>query len=170
MPQKCTVCSHPESFAINEAIIVEGLSNRAIASQFGLDKSSMQRHKKHVPELLLSAWQHFEAAGKESLVDRLEEITRETRAVLRESRDGDDPDNHLALRAIARLEKQIELEAEILEVIRRQPIVNVLIAPALEGALIRALEPHPEAHGAVAEVIREIRSGSPGGAPDAIAG
>jgi DNA-binding NarL/FixJ family response regulator len=40
---------------INEALVVEGQSNRAIAGQYGLGRESVRRHRAHIPELLLKA-------------------------------------------------------------------------------------------------------------------
>ena len=157
-PGECSVCNHPRALDINEALVVQRSSLRAIAGQFGIPKETLRRHRGHLPELLVRAsrdMQHFE---RESLVERLEEITTETRNILREARDEDEPDNYLALKAIQRLEKQLELEAEILEILSRQPVVNVLIAPKLEQALVLALEPYPEASEAVVDAIRTVRA------------
>jgi hypothetical protein len=54
MPQLCTVCSHPKHKKINVAIVKHEQSNRAIASQYGLDRRAIDRHEKeHLPEVLL---------------------------------------------------------------------------------------------------------------------
>jgi transposase len=44
MPTKCTVCNHPDVKLINKAI-VDGISYRGIAKQYGLSLSAIKRHK-----------------------------------------------------------------------------------------------------------------------------
>ena len=52
MPRKCTVCNNPEIDSIN-ILLVNGVSNRAISSQYGVDRGAVQRHKRnHLAELL----------------------------------------------------------------------------------------------------------------------
>jgi hypothetical protein len=88
-----------------------------------------------------------------TLVDRLDEITSETRAILRAAREEGGSADDRALRAIRRLERQLELEAKILEVIPSEPTVNVLIAPNVQVAIVNALEPFPDAQQAVADAL-----------------
>jgi len=47
MPGPCTVCLHPERARIDQALL-SGASNRAIAGQFRVAKSSVNRHRRHV--------------------------------------------------------------------------------------------------------------------------
>src|SRR5215211_8032565 len=157
-PGECSVCNDPRALDVNEALVLQRQSLRAIAGQFGISKETLRRHREHLPKLLVRASREMRHFERESLVERLEEITTETRAILRETREGDEPDNHLALKAIQRLEKQLELEAEILDILKRQPTVNVLIAPELERALADALYPFPEVHEVVVEAIDKART------------
>ena len=156
-PGECSGCKDPRALDVNEALVLQRQSLRAIAGQFGISKETLRRHREHLPKLLVRASRNMRHFERESLVERLEEITTETRAILRETRDGDEPDNHLALKAIQRLEKQLELEAEILDILKRQPVVNVLIAPELERALADALYPFPEVHEVVVQAIDKAR-------------
>src|SRR3712207_793032 len=110
VPRSCSVCAHPDVFVINEELVLRGQSNRAIASQFGLDKEAIRRHREHIPQLLAKARDRVEQADAADLVERVENLALETRAILSEAREGDVKDNELALKAIARLEKQVELE------------------------------------------------------------
>jgi len=156
-PGECSVCNDPRALDVNEALVLQRQSLRAIAGQFGISKETLRRHREHLPDLLVRASRDTKLFERTNLIDRLEEITTETRAILRETREGDEPDNHLALKAIARLEKQLELEAEILDVLKRKPVVNVLIAQPLEQALILALQDFPEVHQVVANTIDKVR-------------
>ena len=49
MTRICTVCSHPELKAIDEALFRNESSFRMISEQFGVTKSALFRHKKHSP-------------------------------------------------------------------------------------------------------------------------
>jgi len=57
MSQACIVCSHPASFEINEALIMEKRSNRRTAAQYGVTEQAIRRHRQHIPLLLIKASQ-----------------------------------------------------------------------------------------------------------------
>lgn len=91
------------------------------------------------------------------MLDRLKALNRETAAVLREAREGDSKNNDIALKAIARVEKQIELEGRLLGELHEGSTVNIILTPewqALRAAIMAALEPYPAARLAVAEAVR----------------
>jgi hypothetical protein len=51
MPRVCTICTHPARPAIDEGLMA-GQSLRAVSGQYGLSKSSIDRHKaSHLPAL-----------------------------------------------------------------------------------------------------------------------
>jgi hypothetical protein len=75
-------------------------------------------------------------------------------AVLRDARAA--RDGELALKAVDRIFRQIELQAKLLGELDEHPTINVLVAPewlALRGRLVVALAAFPEARVAVAEVL-----------------
>jgi hypothetical protein len=49
LARSCSVCQHEDSVLINEALVVQGLSNRAMTRQFGLSKDAVRRHWQHIP-------------------------------------------------------------------------------------------------------------------------
>ena len=112
MPRTCTVCGHPKRAEIDHALIrPEPL--RTIAANYGTSKSSLERHRdKCLPAHLLKAKEDGETRNATALVRELQELARKTGDILsramREKNDG------LALKAIARLEKQLELKARLL--------------------------------------------------------
>jgi hypothetical protein len=163
MARPCTICVHEDSIQINEDLVLRRRSNRAVAGQYNVSRESIRRHKRHIPQLLVKARDRTDRGEAESLVDRLETITVETGAILREAREEASKDNELALRAIARLEKQLELEAKILEIIKTQPQVNVLVQPEFVQAqtkLLLTLDGFPEAKDAVVRALRGADNGS----------
>jgi len=154
MPRSCTACSHPEAFVINEAIVGLGSgksSNRAIASQFGLDKEAIRRHKEHIPELLVKASQAAEVADAEQLLAKIEDLYNEALAVLEAGKSSED--YRLVLLAIDRAGKQLETLSEIRGILSRQPQVNIMIDERVQTAILSALEPYPAAGYAVAEAL-----------------
>ena len=114
MPQTCTICRHKDREAIDQEILA-GDPLRNIAEQFGISLTALHRHKQSdIPAALTQAKQAAEETQAETLFDRLRELNRETAAILREARALATRDNDLALKAIARAEKQLELEARLL--------------------------------------------------------
>jgi hypothetical protein len=158
MPQKCTVCVHPEAFAINEAI-VDGGSNRSIAKQYGVSDASVQRHKAHIPELLLKASRAMEVADADGLLSKIEDLYAEAIEVLEAGKQGDD--YRLVLLAIDRAAKQLETLAEMRGELNRAAMVNIALVEhpsykRLENTIAGALEPYPEVRWAVADALGEL--------------
>lgn len=161
MPRQCTVCTHLESGVINTALL-NNEPLRDIARRWRVSKDAVARHKEHLPAHLAKAEEAKEVAQADSLLDRLLDLSKETAAILKEARQGDEKDNELALKAIARAEKQIELQARLLGELKDTTTVNVLVLPewqAMRTAIISALIPFPEARIAVAEALQRISNG-----------
>jgi len=130
---------------------------RTIAARYQVTASALQRHKTaHLPVTLANAAAVADAVEGSNLLDRLKTINRETAAILREARTGGSKDNGLALKAIARAEKQLELEGRLLGELNEAPTVNVLLTPewtTVRAAILKALEAHPAARMAVAGAL-----------------
>jgi hypothetical protein len=156
MSRTCTVCANPQREGINAALIsLESI--RAISTRFGVTPSALQRHKaKHLPATLVKAAAVAEIADAGTLLDRLKSLNRETAAILREVRADDTKNNDVALKAIARAEKQLELEGRLLGELNEGSTVNVVLTPewsAIRAAILKALEPYPAARFAVAGAL-----------------
>ena len=157
MPRVCTICSHEERKAIDTALL-SGESYRHIAARFDTSTSSLQRHKDHIPQHLAKASEAAEVVQADGLLDRLQSLNTETMQILREARSSRQPDNELALKAIARAEKQLELQAKLLGELNENTTVNVLVAPewvALRALITQAVTPYPEAAQAVGRALHE---------------
>ena len=114
MPRTCTVCTHPVRSEVDEALLA-GEPFRNIAKRYGTSPTALFRHKQaDIPATLAKAKQAADDVQAETLFDRLREINRETKAILEEARKAGFQNNELALKAIARAEKQLELEARLL--------------------------------------------------------
>lgn len=119
MPRSCSICAHAKANDINTELL-RNESMRVIAKRYSVTNSSLQRHSQagHVPKALRQARRATEIVLADSLLDRLVEIHKETMAILQEARDTGNAE--LALRAIARAEKQIELEARLVGELKEQ--------------------------------------------------
>lgn len=73
MPRTCTVCSHKSRQKIDIAI-ARGDSNRVIASQFGVARASVQRHKRHAAAIIRRATEKRELTIGESVLRDLEKF------------------------------------------------------------------------------------------------
>jgi hypothetical protein len=112
MPQTCKICRHEGREEINRAL-VEGESFRSIASRTGTSATALHRHKsQHIPKSLALAKEIAVEIQAGTLFDRLRSVCRVTQEILREARG---TKNHIiALQAIGRIERQLELEARLL--------------------------------------------------------
>jgi uncharacterized protein YerC len=112
MPRTCTVCPHPERTEIDRALLA-GEPYRNIAKRYGTSSTALFRHKhQDIPATLVKAKQAADEVQAETLFERLRTINRETVEVLREARESGSPS--IALAAINRVERQLELEARLL--------------------------------------------------------
>jgi hypothetical protein len=112
MPQTCTICRNERRREIDEALL-RGEPYRLIAGRTGTSTAALARHKQnHIPASLatVKAAQDVEYAG--TVFERLKAVNRETVAILQEARAADTP--VVALMAVGRIEKQLELEAKLL--------------------------------------------------------
>lgn len=154
MGRTCTVCQHPERHAIERALVAGG-ALRDIAGQYGLTKSAVERHKaEHLPVALVTAAGAEEVRQALDVLQQLKTINAAALMVLHDARAASD--GELALKAIDRIHRQIELQAKLLGELDERPVVNVLVAPewlALRGRIVGALARHPEARLALAGVL-----------------
>jgi hypothetical protein len=161
MGRLCTICSHAERKAINGALVgIEPL--RTIESRWSVSKTALLRHKKsHLPATLVKAEAAAAAAEGDSLLVRYEQASRATSAILEEARTAGRKDNSLALKAIARVEKQFEIGRRLIS--QAGASASVTASPEwqkLRAAILVALEPFPDARLAVAKAVKEPARGA----------
>jgi hypothetical protein len=73
MGMTCKICTHPERVAIDRAI-VEQRSLRDISGQYGISRSSVDRHKSHIPKELAKAKKAETVAESGALLSRVEKL------------------------------------------------------------------------------------------------
>lgn len=157
MPMRCTVCDHPDAPAINEAIVLEGRSVRNIAAQYGVSYQSVQRHKDHIPKLLLQAKTNMDIYEAESILGRIEDLERETLAQLEAGKEDDD--RRFVLNAIREQRHNLELASRVAQIIKEAPQINLIQAPEwveLRAVIINALAPYDDASRAVLGAIEGV--------------
>ena len=112
MPQICTICRHEKRDDIDRALL-DGESFRNIARRTATSATALCRHKtQHIPRSLALAKETVEELQAGTLFERLRSVGRVTEEILREARGAK---NHtIALQAIGRIERQLELEARLL--------------------------------------------------------
>lgn len=159
MSRVCTVCSCPDRPAI-DAAIVAGTPYRDIALRFSLGLMAIQRHAtKHISETVARSQEAREEAQALDVVKQLKAINGAAMAILRDARAAGDPDTQL--KAIDRIQRQIELQAKLLGDLDERPQVNVLVMPewlAIRTALLQALAPYSEARAAVAQTLLTLEA------------
>jgi hypothetical protein len=152
--QPCTVCSHPERAAIDQAL-VGGVPNLRLAQQYGLSESAVWRHKaEHLPEALAQSGAAKEIARADLLIQQVEGLRNKAVAILLRAEQAGEL--RTALYAIREARETLALLLEVEGRLDRRP-VNILIAPQwleLRAVLIQTLAPYPEARMAVVEALQ----------------
>ena len=120
------------------------------------------RHRtEHIAEQVVKAAQAAEAADVRQALDVIQQLKAANGAsleVLQQARAGHD--GRLALLAVDRVMRQIELQAKLLGELDERPVVNIWLDPAwqtIERTLVEALAPHPQARLAVVDRLQALR-------------
>jgi hypothetical protein len=161
MPRSCTVCEHPEREAIDRALVGDA-SNRSIASLYDVSEAAVRRHKSnHLPAKLVMAQQAEEVAEADELLDQVRDLQARTLAIL-EAAEGSSQ-HRTALSAIREARSNLELLAKLLGELDDRPQINLLVSAEwleLRAVIVTALDPHPDARGAVLRALESAGNGS----------
>lgn len=106
----CRVC-RSDNVKQAEKGILAGLSLRTIAAQTGTTKSGLIRHARNCVPALLKRMEAKANRQSQSLSDQLEELAATTEEILQNAKETGD--GELALKAIDRRHKQVELHAKL---------------------------------------------------------
>ena len=161
MPRTCTICAHPQRTDI-ESAIASNTSYRTIAGRYGTSKSSVERHALGcVKQAIESSQQARQAASGIDVVSQLKTINAVIWNIIKEARA--DKKNSMALFAVDRLLKQLELQSKLLGDLDERPQINLLVSPEwanVREIIFKALADFPEARIAVAQALmQEAESG-----------
>ncbi len=159
----CTVCSHPDREAIDQAL-AGGSDNATVATAHGLKKDAVRRHRhNHLSAALKAVATRRERAGARKAVDRLEELHVRATALLDTAET--EGNMTMTLGAVKELRGLVKDLARLTGEYDDKPTVNVLnVATSpewvqLRGAILAALEPFPDAAAAVARAVAGQTSG-----------
>jgi len=126
---------------------------RAVAARYGLSASAVDRHhQSHVAERVSHASEARARFNADGLVERLEVLREQTESVLASAnkalKEWDPHSASVALRAIQRLEKQVELVARVVGQLRESgPVTNIIVSPEwveMRSKIMGLCRKHPE--------------------------
>ena len=113
MPRICTVCTYLQRVAVDTALVRGEGAFRTIADRFGLSATALKRHKaKHLPMTLVKAQESEDVAHAIDVVRQLKAINGASLQILNEARQTGN--GELVLKAVDRVQRQIELRAKLL--------------------------------------------------------
>jgi hypothetical protein len=161
MPRTCTVCGHPECEAIDRALVA-GESTGKISGRYRtIDERALRRHRaNHLPAALARAKEAEEVAVADDLLGQVRDLQERALAILDKAEGSGEL--RTALGAIREARSNLELLAKLLGELDDRPQINVLITPQwleLRTVIVTALEPHPEARGAVLRALEGADNG-----------
>jgi len=162
MPRSCTVCEHPDKEAIDRALVGDS-SNLSVSSLFAVSEQALRRHKaNHLPAKLVMAQAAEEVAQADNLLSQVRDLQGRAYGILDKAEGAGDL--RTALGAIREARGNLELLAKLLGQLDERPVVNLNVSPEwleLRAVIVGALEPHPDARGAV---LRALEGAANGGA------
>jgi len=126
MAKTCSACKHLERSAIDSAIVSDD-PIAEIAKRFGLDRFVIQRHKKHVIELVAKSPKVEVIAQADTIVAQIIDLETLMRGVLAEAIKN--KDNRMMFAAFDRVVNVLKLRSEISgELKPRQQMTNNFIS------------------------------------------
>jgi hypothetical protein len=162
MPRTCTICSHPNRDEIEDLVVVHSQAKRRVAAQHSVSERAVRYHmREHLPALLALARDAERAARADTLLDRIEDLQSRTLAILEASEET--REHNTALAAIREARRNLELIGEVTKELDRTPTLNLHLNPEwieLRTVIVGALEPFPDARGAVLQALEEAPNGS----------
>ncbi len=154
MPRVCSICQHPDRDAIDRRL-VEGAALSKTAAIYRVSEDALGRHKdNHLPVKLVRAKEVRDLTEADALLRRMLQLEQRARQILDQAQASGDLKT--ALSGIREARNTLELLAKIAGELDERPVVNVLIAPTVQVAIIAALEPYADAKLAVVAALKEL--------------
>ncbi len=153
MPRTCTICTHEQRPEIDAALLNE-TPLRDMARRYATSKDALARHRDHLPKQLVKAQEQEDVSQAIDVVKQLKAINGATLAILKEARA--DKNGELALKAVDRIQRQLELQAKLLGELQQEGTINVTVSPewlSIRAVLTQALQPYPDAARAVSKAL-----------------
>jgi hypothetical protein len=161
VPRKCTVCTHPDRGAIDEALVGATALSALSAKYRDISEDALGRHKaNHLPAKLVMAAAAEEAAQADNLLDQVRDLQGRAYGILDKAESAGDL--RTALGAIREARGNLELLAKLLGELDERPVVNLTLSPEwleLRAMIVGALEPHPAARESVLLALESVDNG-----------
>jgi hypothetical protein len=147
-------CSHPESEAIDGALVL-GTALSALSAKYRVSEDAMGRHKaNHLPAKLARAREAEEATRADDLLRQVRALQSKTLGILLRAEGAGDL--RTALAAVREARSNVEFLAKLSGELDERPVVNLNVSPEwveLRALIVTALEPYSDARGAVLTAI-----------------
>jgi hypothetical protein len=153
MPRTCSVCAHEQRREIDAALLNE-TPLRNIAQRYGTSATALHRHREHLPRQLVKAREQEDVSQAIDVIKQLKAINGATLAILKEARD--DKNGELALKAVDRIQRQLELQAKLLGELQQEGTINITVSPewlSIRAVILQAVTPYPEAAKAITAAL-----------------
>lgn len=155
VPQ-CKTCRFADHVKYDAECIKGNLSREDYAKLVGCTSKSISRHLAHIPQIVANSANAEIVTNADNLLDQILYYESEARR-FKELAEADG-DVDLALKAVDRALKCVEIYAKVRGIINDAPQINVLVSPQwieLRTLIINALDDHPEAKEAVIRAIHK---------------
>jgi len=151
---RCKACNFPGHEEHDKALLTGKLSDSNFAEIVGCTSKSIARHRAHIAKEIAQSAQAQAIISADELFKSIQNEAGVVRELRDAARTGGDIE--LALKAVDRALKCIELYAKVQGLIQDHPTVNIALNVEwieLRTVIIRALAPFPEARRAVIDAL-----------------
>ena len=153
MGRPCSICVHPKLQEIDRALVEGKQSQRALAREFNITKTAINRHfLHHLPAELAKSQEAKEVIEADNNIDRLLVLQKEVQKILEAAKEA--RTWHIALEAVREAARLIELSAKIVGELK--PEVSIILNPQyieVRTIILKVLEPYPEIRSKIAEAL-----------------
>ncbi len=153
MPRTCTICAHEQRAEIDAALLA-GEPYRVIAQRYAASEDAVYRHKGHLPRLIVKAHEAQEVAQADTLLEQVLSLKARALSILDKAEDAGDL--RTAVSAIREARATVELFAKLSGELQQEGTVNLVVNAewlTLRAVVIGALQPYPDAAGAVTRAL-----------------
>ncbi len=163
MPRKCSICTHEKRTEIEKKLL-KGVTFRNIVEQYGTSLGATQRHVKngHLSQKIVESQEKKDIIRDEDLEAQVKYWQNEIQVIYDESRS---EDKRIALIAIDKAFKFIELQERLIGKLQDRPTVNIFMNPdfiLVKKILLEELKDLPVVRGLISKRLEDAERISTG--------